>query len=324
MTTEAIPTTAVTPFDGVRPRQRGVLSRMWRFARRQPTGTLGMVIMAVFVVIAVISPMITPFDATRSVGRPLQHPGAVDPRTGKHFWLGTDATGQDVLSRTLQGSQISLAVGATVILIHVILGTVLGLLAGYFQGPVDYLIQRSGEVWTAFPGLFALMLIVSILGTPRTTGGNLATIAWDMRNLIFAFTIGAIFGGSRIVRGITLSLKENDYVQAARALGAGDTRILLRHVLPNLLPYVIVDATVGLGAVILGEATLSFLGLGVAPGTPSWGQDLSGRNRLFFREAWWVAVAPGTAISLTVLGVTLFGDALRDLLDPRLRGRSRG
>lgn len=323
MASDAAQAAVVARYEGTGVRRRSLPSRVLRFIRRQPVGAIGIAIMAVFVFIALTAPMLTPFDATRSVGRPLLRPGTVDVRTGKHFWLGTDATGQDVLSRVLQGSQISLAIGVTVVLINVALGTLLGLLAGYFQGPVDYLIQRSGEVWTAFPELFALLLIVSILGTPHTTGGNLLTIAWDLRNLVFAFTIGAVFGGSRIVRAVTLSLKHNDYVLAARALGARDSRIILRHILPNVLPYVIVGATVGLGAVILGEATLSFLGLGVAPGTPSWGQDLSGRNRLFFRQAWWVAVAPGTAISLTVLGVNLFGDALRDILDPRLRGSRR-
>lgn len=304
-------------------RRRGAAIDFLRFLARRPTGALGAIIMVVFLVVAVTAPLLTPFDATRSVGRPLLAPGTADPRTGKTFWLGTDARGQDVLSRVLQGSQISLAIGFSVILINVSLGTLLGLLAGYFQGPVDYLIQRSGEVWSAFPELIALLLIVSLLGPPSSTGGNLLSIAWDLRNLIFAFTIGAIFGGSRIVRGVTLSLKQNDYVLAAKALGSGDLRIIVRHLLPNMMPFVIIGATAGLGGVILGEAALSFLGLGVAPGTPSWGQDLSGRNRQFFREAWWVAVAPGTAISLTVLGVNLFGDALRDALDPRLRGARR-
>lgn len=141
-----------------------------------------------------------------------------------------------------------------------------------------------------------------------------------MRNLIFAFSLGAVFGGSRIVRGVALQMKESDFVIAARSLGATDTRIILRHILPNTMPFIIVTATAGLGFIILGEAALSFLGLGVAPPTASWGQDLSGRNRLFFDEAIWVALAPGTAISLTVLGFNLFGDAMRDILDPRLRG----
>lgn len=301
-------------------RRRTPLSALIRFARRKPLGFLGLIIVVGFIVLALIAPAITPFDATKSVGRPLESPGSVDPRTGKTFWLGTDATGQDVLSRVMQGSQISLSVAFAVVTINVVLGTLLGLLAGFYQGPVDYIIQRSGEVWSAFPQLIALLLIVSVLGTPHTTGGNLLSISWDLRNLIFAFSIGAVFGGSRIIRGITLSLKQNDYVLAARAIGAGDQRIILSHILPNTLPIVIITATAGVGAVILGEAALSFLGLGVAPGTPSWGQDLSGRNRLFMLSAPWVVLAPGIAISLVVLGFNLYGDALRDILDPRLRG----
>ena len=288
-----------------------------KYARRKPLGAFGAMLVGLFVVIAVFSPMIAPYNARESVDASLKSPG------WDHL-LGTDAMGQDVLSRVLVGSQISLAVGFSVTIINVSLSTLLGLLAGYFQGPVDYIIQRSGEVWSAFPGLIALMLIVSILGTPSTEGGNLLTIAWDMRNLIFAFSLGAVFGGSRVVRGVTISLKQAEYATAARALGASDMRIILRHLLPNVLPYVIVSATAGLGVVILGEASLSFLGLGVAPGTPSWGQDLSGRNRQFFTSAWWIALAPGTAISLTVLGFNLFGDALRDILDPRLRGSGKG
>jgi ABC-type dipeptide/oligopeptide/nickel transport system permease subunit len=326
MTTQATaPTVPAAPdiLDVAPRRQRSLLSRFARFARTKPLGFIGLMIVFGFIALAVISPFITPFDATRSVGPPLLKPGATHPRTGERFWLGTDATGQDVLSRVMQGSQISLAVGFTVVLINITLGTLLGLLAGYFQGAWDYVIQRSGEVWSAFPQLIALLLIVSILGTPHTTGGNLFTIAWDLRNLIFAFTIGAVFGGSRIVRGLALSLKQNDYVLAAKAIGATDWRIIVRHILPNTLPIVIISATAAVGAVILGEAALSFLGLGVAPGTPSWGQDLSGRNRLFWREAWWVVLAPGIAISLVVLGFNLFGDAMRDILDPRLRGSQR-
>ncbi len=326
MTTHAsAPTVPATPdLLGIAPRRRrSLLSRIARFARNKPLGFIGLVIVFGFVVLAAISPLITPFDATRSVGPPLLEPGATHPRTGERFWLGTDATGQDVLSRVLQGSQISLAVAVVVVFINVTLGTLLGLLAGYFQGAWDYVIQRSGEVWSAFPQLIALLLIVSVLGTPHTTGGNLLTIAWDLRNLIFAFTIGAVFGGSRIVRGLALSLKQNDYVLAAQSIGATDGRIIIRHILPNVLPIVIISATAAVGVVIIGEASLSFLGLGVAPGTPSWGQDLSGRNRLFWREAWWMVVAPGTAISLTVLGFNLYGDALRDILDPRLRGTGR-
>jgi peptide/nickel transport system permease protein len=293
-----------------------------KFIRNKPLGAFGGLLVLAFLLIAIFSPVIAPFDATKTVDQPLLH------LSGKHI-LGTDSVGKDVLSRVLVGSQISLALALTVVAINVTMSTLLGLAAGYFQGPIDYVIQRSGEVWSAFPGLIALLLIVSLLGPPTTTKhtGPLALflVAWDMRNLIFAFSLGAVFGGSRIVRGVALSLKNSEYVTAARALGASDRRIILRHLLPNVMPYVIVGATQGVGGIILGEAALSFLGLGVAPGTPSWGQDLSGRNRSFFTEAPWVALAPGIAISMTVLGFNLFGDALRDVLDPRLRGsRGRG
>jgi glutathione transport system permease protein len=148
--------------------------------RRHPLGVFGGVLVVLFIVIGTLSPLLTPYDATRSVDIPLLRPSS------DHL-LGTDSIGQDEFSRVLRGSQISLAIGFSVITINVLLGTTLGMLAGYFQGPVDYIIQRSGEVWTAFPELFALLLIVSLLGTPHTTGGNLVTIAWDLRNLIFAY-----------------------------------------------------------------------------------------------------------------------------------------
>ena len=289
----------------------------WKFTRKKPLGAFGGLLVVAFLFVAITSPYWVPFDARKSVALPLLSPSGV-------HWLGTDAQGQDVFSRVLVGSQISLAIGFTVTLIYAVLGTLLGLLAGYYQGPVDYLIQRSGEIWSAFPYLVALLLIVAILGPPFTRGGAgpfaLFNIAWDMRNLVFAFSIGAVFGGSRLIRGVALSLKQADYVLAAQALGASDMRIILRHLLPNVMPYVIVSGTAGLGVIILGEAALSFLGLGVAPGTPSWGQDISGRNRSFMFDAPWVVLAPGIAISITVLGFNLFGDALRDILDPRLRG----
>jgi peptide/nickel transport system permease protein len=292
---------------------RGIFRRLLRYARRRPLGAFSAVVVIAFVVIAVISPWISPYDPRESVADPLQ------PPSWDH-WLGTNSIGEDVLSRTLVGSQISLAIGFTVVAIGVVFTTLLGLLAGYFLGPIDYIIQRSGEIWTAFPELIALLLIVSIFGAPSTDGGNLLTIVWDMRNLVFAFSIGAVFGGSRIIRGVAIQLRNSDYVLAARAMGASDMRIVSRHLLPNVMHFVILGASLGVGGVILGEAALSFLGLGVAPGTPSWGQDLSGSNRTYFREALWMVLAPGGALTITVLSLNLFGDALRDLLDPRLRG----
>ncbi len=290
-----------------------VLRASLKYARRQPLGAFGIALVAIFLFIAIFAPWLVRHDPTKTVALPLLSPSS-------EHWLGTDAVGRDVLSRTIAGSQISLAVAMTVIVINVVLSTVLGLWAGYYLGIVDYIIQRSGEIWSAFPFLIALLLIITLLGPPSTGSGNFFLVSWELRNLIFAFSLGAVFGGSRIVRGVVISLKEQDYVLAARALGAGDQRIIGRHILPNVMPYVIITATAGVTVVILGEAALSFLGFGIAPPTASWGQDLSGRNRAFFREAMWVALAPGTAISLTVLGFGLFGDAMRDILDPRLRG----
>lgn len=314
MTARPLPGLVITR--GPRVRGNSALGRVGGFAYRYPLGTFGLVLVIAFLMLSLVAPLLAPYNARSSVASPLLAPSM-------DHWLGTDANGRDVFSRVIVGSQISLAVGISVTLINVALSTLLGLLAGYYQGPVDYVIQRSGEIWSAFPGLVALLLIVAILGSPATDGGNPLTIAWDMRNLIFALSVGAVFGGSRIVRGVALSLKQSDYVMAAQAAGAGGARIVLKHLLPNVMPYVIIAATAGIGIVILAEAALSFLGLGVAPGTPSWGQDLSGRNRTFFTTAIWVALAPGTAITLTVLGFNLFGDALRDALDPRLRGGGR-
>ena len=325
MTALDLPTAGVPPRGRFRAGITRRASGVWNFTRRKPLGALGALMVIGFFAVALFSPLFVPYHPKTYHDFPLLGPSFPWQNTGLDVhWLGTDGQGRDVLSRVLVGSQISLAIGFSVTLIYAVLGTLLGLLAGYYQGAVDYVIQRTGEIWQAFPYLVALLLIVAIFGPPQTSGGtgpfSLFTIGWDMRNLVFAFSIGAVFGGSRIIRGATLSLKQTDYVQAARALGAGDLRIMWSHVLPNALPFVIVQATVILGVVILAEATLSFLGLGVAPGTPSWGQDLSGRNRQFMFETPLMVIAPGVAISITVLGFNLFGDALRDILDPRLRG----
>ena len=210
MTAEAADrATSLPPVGTIRARR---LPAVISTVRHYPLGAAGGIIVVTFIFLAVFSPLLTPYDATRSVAAPLLAP------SGKHV-LGTDSLGQDVLSRVLQGSQISLAVAFSVMTINVSLGTLLGLNAGYFQGPIDYVIQRSAEVWTAFPVLIALLLIVSVLGPPHTTKtGNLLTTAWEMRNLILAFSIGALFGGSRVIRGATLVLKNQEFVTAARAL----------------------------------------------------------------------------------------------------------
>ncbi|HEY7269490.1 MAG TPA: hypothetical protein VH951_06655, partial [Dehalococcoidia bacterium] len=173
-------------------------SQLFKFVRQKPLGAFGGALVVTFLVVAILSPVIAPFDATRSVDKPLLH------LSSKHIF-GTDAVGKDVFSRVLVGSQISLALAVAVVTINVTFSTLLGLISGYFQGPFDYVIQRGGEVWAAFPGLIALLLIVSLLGPPHTTQHTgpfvLFDVMWDMRNLIFAFSLGAVFGGNRVVRG---------------------------------------------------------------------------------------------------------------------------
>jgi ABC-type dipeptide/oligopeptide/nickel transport system permease subunit len=300
--------------------QESTARRLWEglldFAYRKPLGIFGAVVVVFFVGVAFVGPYVTPHDPKDFLTLPLQSPSG-------EYWFGTDAFGRDVFSRVVAGAAISLTIGFTVTFVNVLMSSVLGLMSGYFMGWVDYLIQRSGEAWGAFPLIIAYFLLISIFGRPQSEGGNVVQVAWDLRILIFALSIGAIFGGSRIIRGATMSIKEQEFVIAARALGASDWRIMRTHIWPNVVPYVIVAASAAVAGIIIAEASLSFLGLGVTPGTPSWGADLSGSNRGYFMQAPWLALAPGLALSLTVLGFNLFGDALRDVLDPRLRGQGR-
>lgn len=284
-----------------------------RFARTQRLGAVAGLFVLLFLVVATLAPWLTPHSPLRSIGPVLQSPN-------RTYFLGTDSLGRDVFSRVIQGSQVSLVVAATVILVQVTLSTFLGLVSGYFGGWIDYVIQRTGEAFHAFPGLILYFIIISAFGNPNATGGNILETAWQLRVLIFALSIPAFFGGSRIIRGAAIGLRNADFVASAQALGASDRRIIWNHLLPNVLPLVLVQASSAVSRIILAAAALDFLGLGVAPGTPSWGADLSGRNRSFFVQAPWLALAPGLAISLTVLAFNLFGDALRDYLDPRMRG----
>src|SRR5262249_50297593 len=215
-----------------------------RFVRTKPLGAFGALLVLAFVLIAVCAPLLTRYSPTRGSGIPLQSPSA-------QHWFGTDSLGRDVYSRVVQGSQISLSVGLVVTAITVTMSTLLGMLAGFYGRWPDYLIQRSGEVFSAFPGLVLYFLIIAAFGRPRSQGGNLLTIAGDLRVLIFALSLHAFCGGSRLIRGQTLSLKQGEFIAAARALGASDRRLILRHLLPNVAPLVIVTATAGVGTVIL-------------------------------------------------------------------------
>jgi peptide/nickel transport system permease protein len=269
--------------------------------RRKPLGTIGAAIVIVMLLLAVLADVLTPYGFAETNLR--ERFVAV---SGSH-WLGTDQIGRDVATRILYGARISLYVGFGAIAIASVLATLLGIFSAYWGGRVDLLLQRVVDAWMAFPGLLILMSIMSLLGP-------------SVLNITLVLGIAAGIRDSRIVRGVALSIRENTYVEGALAMGSGHTRVTLVHILPNVLPTIIVVATTGLSTVILTEASLSFLGLGVPPPYPTWGGMLSLAGLDHMYRAPWLAIWPAVALSLAVFGFNMLGDALRDLLDPRLKG----
>jgi peptide/nickel transport system permease protein len=270
------------------------------FARRYPLGAVGAVIVLIFLFTAAFAGWIAPMDPTSTNSKfSLARPGGM-------FALGADFMGRDVYSRIVHGARISLAVGAGALGLGGTLGIFVGLASGYIGGWVDLLLQRLMDVMQALPLLVMAILMAAALGP-------------SLRNTIIAIAIPLVPSVARVVRSSTLSLREQPFVEAARAIGMGEMRIAVRHVLPNTLAPLIVLATAQLGSAILVEASLSFLGLGVPEPYPSWGRMLSESAAEYVRTAPWLVIFPGVAISLTVFGTNLLGDALRDLLDPRQR-----
>lgn len=280
------------------------LDAAYRMVREKPLGTWGgAFVIVVLVVVALAAPVIAPYDPNNQRAEAL----FAEPSLSHPF--GGDNNGRDVLSRVMYGARISLLVGLTSVVLGTTAATLIGMVSGYLGGWVDIIIQRIVDSFMAFPGLVLLLLYVAVFGP-------------GLRNTILAIALFLVFAPSRVVRSATLGLKQNVYIEAARTLGASDGRILLRHVLPNLMPVVIVIASIGVGGAILTEASLSFLGLGIPPPSVSWGYMLGGAGaRASFLKAPWVAIFPGLALALTVYAFNMFGDALRDVLDPRLRGR---
>lgn len=279
------------------------LQVLWRLAKRKPlgVGSAGLILLIVFA--AIFADLLAPYDPLfTDPAKRLMPPGL------SHLF-GTDDIGRDVLSRIIYGARISLWVGLLAVGIGTLAGTVIGLICGYWEGVLDLWLQRVMDALQAIPGLILALAIVSVL-TPNTT------------NAMLAIAIVIIPGNSRIVRGAVLSAKQNPYVEAARALGCGHCRIIVSHILPNVTAPILIIASIWLGNAIFIEASLSFLGLGTQPPTPSWGLMLSSTGRAFMEQAPWLAVFPGLAISLAVLGFNLLGDTLRDMWDPKLRGRS--
>jgi peptide/nickel transport system permease protein len=272
---------------------------MLRMFRANPLGAVGAIIILTLIVVAIFAPLIAPHGINDYAGIPGQGP------SGK-FWFGTDKFGNDIFSRVIHGSRISVQVGFFSVALGVGLGLIFGAASAYLGGWVDTVMQRIVDAAIAFPQLILLLIIVRTLGP-------------SMRNVILVIAIAIIPSVTRIIRGAALVQKNNLYVEAVRALGASDARIVFRHIIPNVIPVAIVLATTLLGSAILAEASLSFLGLGIPPPNPSWGADIS-TSRTSFPINVSAALFPGIAISLTVLGFNFLGDTLRDVLDPRLRG----
>jgi peptide/nickel transport system permease protein len=274
---------------------------LWRLVKEKPLGAFGGLLVLVLMLCAIFAHWIAPYpyDET-NVRQRLKPPSA-------QFYLGTDNLGRDVFSRIIYGARISVTVGFGAVTLSVLLATIMGVTSGYFGGKVDVFVQRIVDAAMAFPPLVILLSIMAVLGP-------------GLLNVILVLGIVPSANRSRVIRSATLAAKENQYVEAARAVGASHLRIILCYILPNIMAPIIIVATNALGAVILVEATLSFLGFGVPPPYPSWGEMLSGSGRSYMYKAPWMAIWPGVAISLAVFGFNMLGDALRDLLDPRLRG----
>jgi peptide/nickel transport system permease protein len=264
---------------------------------RHRGGVIGAVLVLAFLVLALLADVLAPYDPLKQdlVQR-------LKPPSGEH-WLGTDDFGRDVLSRVIHGSRVSLRLGLVAVAVALLVGGTIGLLAGYYGGLFDLLGMRVMDLMLAFPSILLSIVVVAILGPSLT-------------NAMIAVGIMAVPQYARIVRGSVLSVRGLEYVQASRALGAADARILARSILPNVAGPIIVTASLGLATAILDAAGLSFLGLGAQPPTPEWGSMLS-QGRELVLVAPWVLTAPGVAVFLAVLGFNLVGDALRDLLDPR-------
>ena len=272
--------------------------RLWR---EKPLGAIGGGIFLFFLVVGVFADLLAPYGMNETnLAVRLQDPSL-------DHWFGTDHLGRDVLSRVLIGAQLSMVVGFMAAGLATIISIIIGVISGYFGGKVDMFIQRFVDAWMTFPDLVLLIVVVSIVGP-------------GMPQIIVI--LGCLYGiaGSRIVRGAVITVRETTYTHAAESMGASTMRILLQHILPNVMPVVIVLFTTRVGATILAEAGLSFLGLGVPPPAPTWGSMLSGTGRTYMYLGPWLALAPGLCLTIVVYAINVYGDALRDLLDPRMRG----
>lgn len=280
-------------------RHEGLLNEFWYRFSRNRLAVAGSLLVLLLFVVSFLAPLLSPYD-----------PGAINLKEvlsppSKDHLLGTDQLGRDVLSRMIWGSRISLKVGFVATGIAILIGTLLGALSGYYRGIIDSLIMRLVDIMLCFPTFFLILAVIAFLEP-------------SIWNIMIIIGLTGWMGITRLVRADFITLREREFVQAARVIGAGDSRIIFIHMLPNAMASILVAATLGIAGAILTESALSFLGIGVQPPTPSWGNMLTaGKDNIDI--AWWLSLFPGIAILLTVLGFNLLGEGIRDSLDPRLR-----
>jgi peptide/nickel transport system permease protein len=280
------------------PRSSTFLARLFR---DKPLGAAGGVLLLLFLVIGLGAQWIAPYGFNEIA--PIQR---LKPPSWAH-WFGTDHLGRDVLSRCIHGAQLSVIIGCSAAGLATVISTVIGIVSGYAGGRFDLIVQRFVDAWQSFPDLIILIVVVSVIGP-------------GMPQIIGTLALLLGIAGSRIVRSAVISVREHMYVHAAQSIGSSVPRILWRHILPNVMPPIIVLFTTRVGTVILAESGLAFLGLGVPPPSPTWGSMLSGSGRTYMFQGPWLALAPGLCLTAVVYATNVFGDALRDLLDPRMRG----
>ena len=274
------------------------LVRMWR---EKSLGTVSGIIILIVILVAVFADVLAPYEyieihlADRLTGSSAAYP------------LGTDHLGRDLFSRVVYGARLSLIVGLAATALNVVVAVVIGGTSGFFGGKLDLVVQRFVDAWMAIPGLLLLLTIMSIVGR-------------GLVQLILVLGISGGIGGSRLVRGAVIDIKENAYFQAAEVIGASKWRTFIGHILPNIMPVVIIVFSINVGGVIISEASLSFLGFGLPVGVPSWGAMLSREGREYMQQAPWLALWPGLCLTIVVYSLNMFGDAVRDLIDPRLKG----
>lgn len=274
---------------------------VWRRLRKNKMAVLGLIILVIIILLAIFANVIADYETVvikQNLAERLQAPSS------KHL-LGTDEFGRDILARMIHGARVSIKVGLLAISISIIAGGILGAISGFYGGLIDNIIMRIMDIFLAVPSILLAIAIVSALGPSIT-------------NLMISISVSYIPSFARIVRASVLSIRDQEFIEAARAIGASNTRIILKHIIPNALAPVIVQGTLGVAGAILSIAGLSFIGLGIQPPAPEWGSMLSG-GRQYLRYAWWVTTFPGVAIMITILSLNLLGDGLRDALDPRLK-----